>query len=246
MKKTKRWTAIVLVVLMCLPLCGCQMLDDMRATHAFLQDDGSVLWDGNVYRVLVLTDEMAEVDLIPDRKALNVTKADVPVLLSGLLGQEFNVYNNGVLLELYTWDSYERVLYCREDQYDAMTEALAKEFVLDTFYYEYYDSENGDYVRYYFSDEQFELVQKILSDELPLPMSDDFYVTMDEDDYTVYLSGCDADRFKTQEYMLEIVVTDAGYYLVTEDHAYIVPSVYKAEFGKMVELYYENIIKLYT
>ena len=85
-----------------------------------------------------------------------------------------------------------------------------------------------------------------MSDELPLPMSDDFYVTMDEDDYSVYLSGCDAARLKSQEYMLEIVVTDAGYYLVTEEHAYIVPSVYKAEFGKMVEVYYENIIKLYT
>ena len=50
MKTRKRWIALLAALMMCLSLCGCQELDDMRATHAFWQEDGSILWNGNVSR----------------------------------------------------------------------------------------------------------------------------------------------------------------------------------------------------
>ena len=243
MKKMKRWIAIVLVVLMSLPLCGCQMLDEMRASHATFQEDGSILWDGNVYRVLDLPDEMADLNLFWDRTTVYVTKADVPVLLSRIFGQDFDTYNNGIVLQYYSWDSYEPLWYCREDQYEAMAMALSKEFILDAYYYEYYTETNVE--QFYLSDEQFDLIGKILTEEMPLPVGDDFYITMDDNDYTVDLNGCDAQRLKYQEYIVQIVVKNEGYYLVTAEYAYSVPSIYNAEFGKIVKVYYENCVKPY-
>jgi hypothetical protein len=52
MKNSKRWIALLLALLLCASLCGCTELETMRANHAVWQEDGSILWDGVVYREL--------------------------------------------------------------------------------------------------------------------------------------------------------------------------------------------------
>ena len=91
MKKMKRWIALLVALLMCLSLCGCQALDDMRATHAVYQEDGSILWNDVVYRKLENVDQIDVLDVSYDYAWIYVTESDVPVLLINWFGEEFDV-----------------------------------------------------------------------------------------------------------------------------------------------------------
>jgi hypothetical protein len=77
MKKSKRWIALLLALLLCTSLCGCRELEDMRATHAVWQEDGTILWDGVVYRELQNVPEEYQHYV---NGTIFVTETDVPVL----------------------------------------------------------------------------------------------------------------------------------------------------------------------
>ena len=124
MKKAKRIVALALALLLCLPLCSCKELDDMRAHHAFLQEDGTVLWNEAVYKLLPEYDDevFEEYDFYVNAVgSVYVTEADVPVLLSDTLGKRMYAYKNGEVI--MRWQE-KGVFYCRVDVYDHMVNGL--------------------------------------------------------------------------------------------------------------------------
>ena len=80
MKQVKRIVALLLCVALCLPLCSCKELDDMRARQAFLQEDGTLLMNGHVYKELPAFNR--ELMLDEDGNWISVILPSVPVLLS--------------------------------------------------------------------------------------------------------------------------------------------------------------------
>ena len=92
MKKFIR-TAILVFALtvFCFSLSGCHALDTARNAQAFLNDDGTILYDGKIYKPLPAGSEYAELthSLISSyikNNTIYITEKDVPVLLSGIVG----------------------------------------------------------------------------------------------------------------------------------------------------------------
>ena len=159
MRKCKRWIAVLLISVMCLSLCGCQDLEDMRAAHARWQDDGSILWNGDTYRELENVPEEMQIYV---GQLIHLTDADVPVLLSETFGSWLEVDASGVLLQRYA--NGKEHYYCRDDQYDEIAEYLSAGIGYDSYFYNYWDYRMDDLsakLFYYLTDEEYDVMETL-------------------------------------------------------------------------------------
>lgn len=219
MKKMKRWIAIVLVVLMSLPLCGCQMLDEMRSVQAKVQEDGSIIWNGVVYREFVWVPEgvnpLTSIDL-------EVTEADVPVLLSSFFGSAGDVSPNGIWLQARDPDGYDWLLYCREDMYEQMVSYVEenlydKEPELTQYYQRYYSMDTYAQEYLFLTTAQTNAVNHILATVESGEVDDDFYDRI-QYEHSVNLDSCDQYQVFGEYNTLEIVVGVGRYFLIERVH----------------------------
>ncbi len=135
MKKTLRALAVLLtVVLLASTLCGCNALDEMRARHALLDENGDLTLNGEVYKPLPPCDTFAPIySFMPDDR-LNVTAADVPLLLSSLLAEEYFCLCTD---DAFLWDADNEVYYCKADRYTEICRRINEGPVLSAYGYEY-------------------------------------------------------------------------------------------------------------
>ena len=232
MKTSKRWIALFVALMLCLSLCGCQELDDMRATHAFWQEDGSILWNGNVYRQLGGDGTSYDLDFVYGNVIINVTTKDVPVLLSGMFGESFDVSADGTLLEAYNWQT-GYIMYCREDVYAETEEYLKNGFELATYYYTYLDEDYNSY-NYYLTEYQTNTINDILASVMPAP-----YTEYEDEEIwdSLILHGCDKSHRFSQNYLLDLWMTESGYFLATDEDMYPVPGAFEPIFNDIVKAY---------
>ena len=238
MKKCKRWIAVVLVVMLCLPLCGCQSnLEDMRAAHAVWQEDGSILWNGNVYRELPNVPEGLEYYY---GETIYVTEADVPVLLSEMFGQNFTVDSDGVLIHSWYWKGDE-AYFCREDEYTEILEYLLQEVKLDTYFYTYWDQSSDNWLEkyYYLTDEQREWIEDLTATLTFTLMDEDFYLDFEHDEYSVVLGKCDEKHLFSEYHVLEIVYKQGKFYLAMEGTVAEVPTEQYSAIRGIVKTFYK-------
>ncbi|MBR5525144.1 MAG: hypothetical protein IKU51_07750 [Clostridia bacterium] len=123
MKKMKRIVALVLTLLICLILCSCKELDEKRQRHALRQADGTVCWNGAVYKPLSEYgyEVIQELNIFESAGGyVYVTDADVPVLLSNYFGVGMSLYKNDSFM--MSWRN-ER-FYCRTDAYEQVVADL--------------------------------------------------------------------------------------------------------------------------
>lgn len=163
----KGFLILICAVLLC-SLAGCAELDEMRSKHALLQDNGDIIWQDAVYKELPNSQY-----LNPDedlwKAAVCLTEDDVPVLLS-----EFNVLahlfscENGTFLR--AGSGLRPTYYCREDLYDQVTEELNAPFTADVMFFNYYtyDIDTSKQHRYVLTDEQFAMVEHIVTNTQPI------------------------------------------------------------------------------
>lgn len=242
MKKAKRLAVVLLTVLMCLSLCGCQNLEDMRAAHAFWQEDGSILWDGNVYQPLTTASE--KMGIILGEDVVWVTEEDVPVLLSEVFGEFCRASRSGAILITYGHNG--ETLYCREDMYDFMTEHLENP-ELTTYYYTYWDYESSEECFYYLSEVQGNTINRLITTLDFTSMNEDFYYAFEGNDFLVSLNKCDDEHLFSESDVLEIARKDGTVYLITPDgHIAEVPSEYDDIMKAIVSVYYNEEVRPYT
>lgn len=237
MKKCKRWIVMALASVLCLSLCGCQKLDDMRAVHAVWQEDGSILWNGDVYRQL--EDVPESLQFYVDQTVM-VTESDVPVLLSDLLGDSFTVDDSGVLMHNWHWNGGE-TWFCREDKYEEMAEYFRLEVELDTYFYAYWPEKNGDVKQqhYYLSEEEKAVIDTLLNEADFTDPGNILYGPFEETEFMVVLGRCDGKHLFAEHYVVEIVSKQEGYYLFSGGLLAPVPTSYNALFEQIVANYYE-------
>lgn len=144
MNKSKRIFACFLLVLLMTPLCSCNYLDRLKAHHAVWNDEDKtgILWNGEVFRELDKESGYLYTDNI------NVTDADVPVLLSDAYGRTAHVDPTGNLIyfEYYVFDdAYSTRRYVRSEVYDQY-KAAAEKAEMDRFCAEIsiYTHEDGE------------------------------------------------------------------------------------------------------
>ena len=178
-KSVKILLSIALIAVMCLSLCGCQELDDMRAMHAVWTNEGSrdsITLNGNeyikaqgknIYNLLYKSIECSNI---------YVTKKDVPVLLSSSKGETFIItdtkeiifgnssaapevsYSVSVPTDIFFTESYsyvsseEDTIYVRKDIYNKIKDKLNSDVEYTTYGYSYYyfDEEKQTEVGKYF------------------------------------------------------------------------------------------------
>lgn len=242
MKKTKRWIAFLLVFALCLPLCGCSNLDEMRAAHAFWQKDGSVLWNGNVYRLI--EDVPEDLAILYGQQEVYVTQADVPVLLSQMMGDCFSVVADETMLWSHGWDG-GRVFYCREDVYDFMTEHL-KNPSLTTYYYTYWADTDADEAYYYLSEAQGNTIDELIATLDFVVLDETFYHAFEANEFCLTLGKCDEEHLFSNDYVVEIAWKDGLYYIISPNE-YIaeVPNEYNDAMKSIVSVYYNAEVKPY-
>ncbi len=240
MRKIKSLVALALAVLLCLSLCGCQALEDMRAAHAFLQEDGTVLWNGNTYRRL---ENMPKGFQFYGDKRVVVTLPDVPVLLSEVYGENFSADKDGVILHSWSY-GVDEAYFCREDCYEDMIAYLQQEVKMEGYCYTYWDGEEDH--TYYLSDAQCEIVNQLMTSLEFTYISED--LVFEIDDYCLPLWECDEKHlFLSAEYAVEIAVQKGDYYLTTPDNTIsAVPKEYYAELDEIVKAFYEAEMALYV
>lgn len=132
MKKSfKRIIAVCLVLTFAFSLSGCTMASK-RARQAFLNEDGSIEWQGSKYIVMEVSEDFYLDTYYADY--INVTERDVPVLLADFLGSMYYVFADDNLL----YDDWDGALYCKEDAYEEMYNEINKDTEYTKYYYEHY------------------------------------------------------------------------------------------------------------
>ena len=132
----KRILALSLAVLLLMVCSGCDLLDKAKANQAFLQPDGSIVWNGATYMALPPSEYLV-VDMDLDTQ-ITVTDEGVPVL-AGLLEGKFNVYpsDDRRFLSVYDYFGGSGTIYCQKPMYEAMVQRLTGEFQAEKMGYFY-------------------------------------------------------------------------------------------------------------
>lgn len=130
MKKIIR-TAVLIFALtvLCFSLSACHALDETKKVQAFKNDDGTVLYDGKIYKALPDSPELSALSyaLASDRgNMVFLTDRDVPVLLSAFIGEAaFTDKDKKIIFADYLTDgSSNSLTFCREDLYDTLLEEI--------------------------------------------------------------------------------------------------------------------------
>lgn len=216
MKKCLRLTLITALVLsLCLSLSGCNMIGEMRAAHGIMEADGSITLNGEQYIELPISEALSP-DYGNGMQYVYVTAADVPVLLSGILGDSYMASKDGVFLEYI--ESYElgRLQYCRSDKYADVAKAIKDGFTPVGYMYTYEVLVDPDLYettteQYRLSDAQAKALEKVLTDVIPATIYSEIpseYVT------ELYLHSEDG---YFSELACEVYYYDNGFLVITYD-----------------------------
>lgn len=244
MKRVLRLCAFMLVaVLLCGALCGCDMLDDARANHAQWTADGHILLGDAEY--LPIPDSDYFVNMHTSNRMVFVTEPEVPVLLSPLWGTGVDVSEDGMILCSYL--AIQESLYCRADKYESVLQRLEEGFTPGGYCYTYYNYGSGSFEdmaeKYYtLTPQQVEAVNTVYRTVTPRPIS---YDDVPYYDYFVMLTEHSDDHLLHQESPLEINVAHDSYYIIEyldeygengEDMLlYEVPKAYNEQFAAIMK-----------
>ena len=167
----KYFTITILLIAMVLCLCSCAALDNMKKSHAKL-DNGNIIYKENTYIPLPECKDIFNLNL---NTKIKLTENDVPVLLSSLMGISAYTNKDEVLIFTYSdpeseYASYPDLIYCREDKYAELLEKI-KNHTFDNYLINYqdFDYENYSilYKTYLLTEEEKNAINAIISEVQP-------------------------------------------------------------------------------
>ena len=244
MKKVTRILSLLVVLGMCLSLCGCQALDDLRAARASFTAEGVIrFFDGTEYKLLPECEE-----LCPDFRLgedIYIVEEELPLLLT-VFGDSSVKSADGRFLRITTYSeeyehSFKTQYYCRSDIYDSMLARIQNGFVPDVYAYTYYDYELDASVLYELTPAQVDAVNQVYTTQEPeiLPAGAKLYP-----EHSVFLYLYSSDYLFRRE-TVDICLVEEKYFLVVDDHVlYSVPEelfpIFAEIMAKETELYSEQ------
>ncbi len=259
MKKMKRVLAVVCAFVLCLSLCGCRELDEMKANHATWMENGYILWNDYTYIPLYSTDEAVYYEYVEDlnwddSEVIYVTQPDVPVLLSEMMGTNGYTGAGGLLLEVNGYDyppsmslhdtmeyDYKNYIYCRADMYNWTVEALQSGYEIQDYGYYFYDYDTGYVKRGTLADAQRQAIEDVLKNVTPIKDTNgDHYIYYDQSlTITAYSmahlfsQGIGELYYNNGTYTLEYSYYDEEYNRY--DEFYDIPEKYTALFDELFD-----------
>ncbi len=241
MKKALKAISLILsVMLICTAFTGCNMLDDLKGSHALINKDrNEITYMGYTYIPIEVNDSRFN----PlTEQPINVTEEDVPVLLS----QANTVYVGQITadgsvmsLNTYYWsENYDDNFYfCREDRYDEINEVLETEPTAYMYFYSYWGfDEDGNEISgdYHLTEEQISVINEIKATAEKKVSETNSFVT----EGSVYVYAATEDMiFRWME--LFIYKIDGIYFMKEETdvaYCYTVPEEYNPIFDEILAM----------
>lgn len=231
MRKSKRLLGLMLVVLLCVSLCSCAKLDEMKEKHGVWQPDGAILWNDAVYKPLPIVDE--EINLIDYGETVVITQPDVPVLLSTPFGEVYNRKNDGMSIAAVCWiNEYEKVpcLFYREDKYNEILKEINSGFASANGYcFERYDMVSDELVTYHLTDEQVKTLDLVMETVEP-ETGNDYHIVAS----AALFQPCADDLYR--RHVCDIVYTGGAFGIMKEEGTYWAPAEYESHFVEILQL----------
>lgn len=202
----KRILSLLITLGLCLSLCGCQYLDDMKTARAYMTEDGTIiLADGMEYKLLPECEEFWP-DFHGAEDIYIVTDPELPLLLTSIGATYGSKSADGRFLQIYDLGGY----YCQADIYASMCERIHHGFTPAVYCYQYYDIENHRDALYELTLEQAAALEWVYYEqeleELPTGATMVYDVRVD-----LYL--CSSDHLFRQD-TIDIGIVDGKYYLI--------------------------------
>ena len=212
MKKFIKYSLIVLTLALTVTLlASCDLIDDLESHRGFWNEDGSVSYNGKIYRQLPYVDGIG----INYDDYVVVTQKDVPILLSDFFGAPFSIDFEKDLLIYDTRAEFSELvtyLYCTEDKYDSLLEQIQKGPTMDQLAIKIYTYENGlsRMTSVLLTEEQRNVLSKPMQLlELPDGATIDYMNSID-----IYRTSKDG---FFSEFAFEIIATKSAYYISQYD-----------------------------
>ena len=118
----KKLTAILLLLCMLFCLCSCDALDQMKMRHGIINDDGTILLNGNTYIPATELDVEDITDYLPKGNTyscyITVTQKDVPTLLSPFFGYMYDAHIGLEYIHYHYFHDYKESTYFRKDVFE--------------------------------------------------------------------------------------------------------------------------------
>lgn len=244
MKKSIRITALLLAILMlALPLVGCDKIDEMRAKQGFWNDDGSISFNGETFKRLSQSEYLNIV--INSHHKLEITDKNVPVLLSEEYGTDARMTFDKIFIRTLVGGRYN--IYCREDKYDYVEQSIKQHENMNYlgFYYPYEHISISRKVEYFnnggkpaqlLTEEETVALEDITSAE-GTSFSDMEYELITEYGRVVIYYCSEDMLFRKESEIVFFLDSSRCCYIVDGNFVYSVPKKYDNLFEKMFEKY---------
>lgn len=187
--RIKRTVCLLIAVVLCFSLAGCKELDRARALHGILQEDGTILLNGDVYVPLPQSEDFNPP--MDYNEMVSITEPDVPVLLKNAFSDLLFFYSEeGIIKDGHLLGEYG-VYYCLEKDYAALAARIEAGGQLSgmRYLYAYWDPQTDEVSdkAFYLTEEQVNTVKQVLTTVQPQE------VDGIDGEYTVQLEWCSAD-----------------------------------------------------
>ena len=232
MKKARRILCLIAAFAMCLSLCGCSVLDDLRETRATKTAEGNIkLADGTEYKLLPECEALSP--MFTQFSEVYIVEDDLPLLLTFLSEEYLEKSDDGKFLQTYVIENdgyYRDIYYGRADVYDSIVDRIENGFEPDYCCYWYYDYASEMQITYTLTQQQWAAVEQVLTTQEPteLPMA----ATM-EWDHCASLFLCSTDGLFRKGFVDVCVYNGKYHFEVYEGDAcfiYEVPAEMNATF----------------
>lgn len=238
MKKARRILCLMAALVLCISLCGCVDLDELRAMRATMTEEGNVkLADGTEYKLLPECEELSP--KFEEYLSVYITQEDLPLLLTTTSENYLDKSDDGLFLQTYFEEDgyYKYIYYCRTDIYDSVVDRIENGFTPDYCFYWYYTDTQMTYT---LTQQQWDAVEQVYTTQEPkeLPAA-----AAMEWEHCASLILCSADGL-FQKGMVDVCVYDGKYHLDAYDGehylVYEVPSELNSTFEKILEKQVES------
>ena len=233
MKRFTRILSLVILLGIFLSLSGCSYLDELRASRASLEEDGSVvLADGTKY-LLLPENEYFCYDYTNNTSIYVMEDEEVPLLLISGSGHSGFQTPDGQFLRVYLKGANQ--YYCREDIYESILERMNEGFTPELYCYSYYDYETYEQMLYTFTPQQAEALESVLANQEPITLPAG--AKMDYD-YRISLEHYSSDYLFSKD-SVEICFAEGTFYVIDGELIYQVPNSMYVTFARAVKKYLE-------
>lgn len=229
MKRTTRILTLLVVFGLCLSLCGCMKLDELRSYRTSMKADGSIQRsDGTEYKRLPECEEFCPD--FGDAEWIYIVEDDLPLLLT-TWADPITKSEDGRFLRSDMDANGKPEYYCRTDLYDSVFARIQSGFVPEVYGYEYYDRELDAYQICQLTPDQAAAVEQVYTTQEPekLPTAARLQY-----DHRINLCLYSADYLFCRD-TLDICLVEGEYFLVGDDNTlYTVPAELFSVFSEIM------------